>query len=105
MQTGWKWLDNHYYYFASNGAMKTGWFQDNGRKYYLDTENGQMATGLYKVDDQSYYFDANGAMRTGWIALMINGKQVYYYFHNNGSMAKNTTIDGFRVNELGQWVQ
>ena len=100
MQTGWKWLDNHYYYFASNGAMKIGWFQDNGRKYYLDTENGQMATGLYKVDDQSYYFDANGAMQTGW--KQLNGN--WYYFQTNGSLLRNgTSPDGYKLNADGIW--
>ena len=128
------WLDwnGHWYHFNGQGEMEKGWFKNAyGYWYYLDPLNGDaktgwrlinniwyyfvpenstlqctmLANGIFQIGAESYYFDANGAMRTGWIALMINGKQVYYYFHNNGSMAKNTTIDGFRVNELGQWVQ
>ena len=49
MQTGWKWFDNHYRYFESIGAMKTGWIKDKGVWYYLNPEDGIMLVGLHKV--------------------------------------------------------
>ncbi len=64
-----------------------------------------LSNGIFQIGKESYYFDEKGAMRTGWVGLTINGKQVYYYFYNNGSMARNTTVDSFRINEQGQWVQ
>ena len=128
------WIDwnGRWYHFNGQGEMETGWFKNAyGNWFYLDKVNGDAKTGwqlidnvwyyflpdsgdrqcmmlsngIFKIGQESYYFDAAGAMRTGWVALTINGKQVYYYFHNNGSMAKNTTIDSFRINEQGQWVQ
>ena len=128
------WIDwnGRWYHFNGQGEMETGWFKNAyGNWFYLDKVNGDAKTGwqlidnvwyyflpdsgdrqcmmlsngIFKIGQESYYFDAAGAMRTGWVALTINGKQVYYYFHNNGSMAKNTMIDSFRINEQGQWVQ
>ena len=63
-----------------------------------------LSGGIFPIGQESYYFDGSGAMRTGWIGVMVNGKQIYYYFRENGAMAKNTTINGFRLNEQGQWV-
>ena len=61
-----KWFDNHYRYFESNGAMKTGWIKDKGVWYYLNPEDGIMLVGLHKVNGDHYYFDESGAMQTGW---------------------------------------
>ena len=100
MQTGWKWFDNHYSYFTSSGAMKIGWLKENRLWYYLDTETGQMVTGIHKVNDETYYFDANGAMQTGW--KQLDGK--WYYFQADGSLLRNgTTPDGYKVNAEGVW--
>ena len=100
MQTGWKWFDNHYRYFESNGAMKTGWIKYKGVWYYLNPEDGIMLVGLHKVNGDHYYFDESGAMQTGW--KQIDGN--WYYFQADGSLLKNaTTPDGYKVNEEGIW--
>jgi hypothetical protein len=39
---GWKEIDGEWYYFNSNGYMKTGWLNDNGTWYYL-YNSGAMA--------------------------------------------------------------
>ena len=58
MQTGWLLDGSTWYYLQSNGAMKTGWFQDtDGRWYYLNA-NGSMAVNT-SVD--GYKLGANGA--------------------------------------------
>ncbi|MGG7153003.1 N-acetylmuramoyl-L-alanine amidase family protein, partial [Clostridium neonatale] len=64
----------------SNGAMKTGWLNDNGTWYYLQS---------------------NGAMKTGW----LNDNGTWYYLQSNGAMAKNTTIDGYRLGSNGAWIR
>ena len=38
--------------------------------------------------------------RNQWI--QSNGK--WYYVLSNGKMAKNTVIDGYQLNENGEWV-
>ena len=127
------WLDwnGHWYHFNGQGEMETGWFKSTyGNWFYLDPTNGDAKTGwrlinnvwyyftpeqgdrqcimlsggIFPIGQESYYFDGSGAMRTGWIGVMVNGKQIYYYFRESGAMVKNTTINGFRLNEQGQWV-
>ena len=45
MQTGWKWIDGKYRYYAKSGALKKGWLKDENKWYYLNPENGEMVTG------------------------------------------------------------
>lgn len=52
--TGWKLINNKWYFIDNNGIMKTGCLQSNSNWYYLD-ENGEMAVDTitpdgYKVD-------------------------------------------------------
>ena len=53
-----------YYYLDSNGAMQTGWFQDNRKWYYL-SDDGSMQTGWLTLGGSTYYFDGDGSMHTG----------------------------------------
>jgi len=128
----WVEWNGHWYHFNGQAEMETGWFKNSyGDWYYLDPVNGDMKTGWRLIDQkwyylrpekdgrcgamlsngimqigkEQYYFDNSGAMRTGWISLQENGNTVYYYFREDGAMAKNTTISGFRLNERGQWVK
>ena len=112
METGWfkNAYGNWFYLEPGNGDAKTGWRLINNIWYYFIPESGDrqcsmVSNGIFQIGQESYYFDGTGAMRTGWIAVHVNGKQTYYYFKDNGAMAKNTTINGFRVNERGEWVQ
>ena len=112
METGWfkSAYGNWFYLEPGNGDAKTGWKLINNIWYYFIPDAGDrqcmmVSSGIFQIGQESYYFDASGAMRTGWIAINVNGKQIYYYFKDNGAMAKNTTINGFRVNERGEWVQ
>lgn len=91
-----------WYYLQINGMMKTGWLQDtNGSWYYLQTD-GAMKTGWLKdTDGRWYYLQSNGAMKTGWLKD-INGK--WYYLKTNGSMAVNEVINGYKVNNNGEWI-
>ncbi|SBO89165.1 hypothetical protein SP20007_1997 [Streptococcus pneumoniae] len=59
--------------------MVTGWLQNNGSWYYLNA-NGSMATDWVKDGDTWYYLEASGAL------------------------AVNTTVDSYRVNANGEWV-
>ena len=82
--------------FDSNGFMVTGWYTDaEGYTYYLhavsDNTLGHMYTGWHWIDDngdgiaECYYFDP------------VSGGP-------EGKLLKGvTTLDGYTVNEKGQW--
>ena len=60
----------------------------------------QDASGWwYRNDDGTY--PAGGWQ---WIDGNGDGTAECYYFYYDGYMAYNTTIDGYHVNEAGQWV-
>ena len=54
---GWRHIDGKWYYFDSQGYMKTGWLLDGGKWYYLNT-NGDMAVNTV-IDN--YTIGSDGA--------------------------------------------
>lgn len=85
-----------WFYFGADGVMKTGWFTDsNGDTYYLnplsDGTLGRMLTGWNWIDA-----DGDGKRECYYFETESNGKR--------GKLYKNTTINGFKVNAKGQWV-
>ena len=94
-------IGNSWYYFASSGAMQTGWLAHGKSWYYLDgagkmmtgfitvgkasyymLSSGQMATGWQKIGNYWYYFAGSGAMQTGWLAH----SKSWYYLDGTGKM-------------------
>ncbi|AME09645.1 hypothetical protein AXE85_05520 [Gemella sp. oral taxon 928] len=66
-----------YYYDPVNGDEKLGWQKIDGKWYFFSYGNGNALTGLQFIDDTEYYFDpVNGDMKTGWIK--IEGKWRYF---------------------------
>ena len=91
-----------WYYLQINGIMKTGWLQDIDRNWYYLEANGAMKTGWLKdTDGRWYYLQTNGAMKIGWFKD-TNGR--WYYLKPNGSMAINEVINGYKVNNNGEWI-
>lgn len=63
--TGWKLINNKWYFMNNNGIMQKGWVQSSGNWYYL-YDNGEMASDTitpdgYKVD-QSGKWDLGNAI-------------------------------------------
>ena len=64
---GWyylEWQDRmDWYYFNAEGYLISGWYEENGNKYYLhelhDGTFGHMYLGWNKIGDQWYYFNDN----------------------------------------------
>lgn len=79
--TGWKKLNNYWYYFDAYGTMKTGWVKYNGQWYYM-LEDGRMKTGWVSYKGDWYYTRADGTMATGWVKV----KDYWYYFNDYGIM-------------------
>lgn len=75
-------IDQQWYNFAQNGAMRTGWFQRGSSWFYLK-QSGAMALGWQQIDGKWYYFSlSDGAMLTN-----------------------SATPDGWWVGADGVWVQ
>lgn len=81
-------------------APTTGWKQENAMWYFYNTD-GSMATGWVQVNGSGYYLNSNGSMKANqW--FQVGGK--WYYVNASGELAVNTSIDGYRVNDNGEWV-
>ena len=57
-----------------------------------------MQTGWLKLEDKTYYLDSTGAMAVGWYQMSPG---VWYYFYQDGSMARETEIDGYVLGSDG----
>ena len=103
--TNWQVIDGYHYFFNSQGAMQKGWINQAGRWYYLNTIQsnleGAMLKGLFTRNGKTYYTGEDGVMKTGW--QQVDG--YWRFFHQDGTMAVNSVIDGYQINEDGVWVQ
>ena len=97
--TGWVNDKGTWYYLNAEGVMQKWWVKDNGTWYYLNG-SGAMQTGWVQLDGTWYYLNGSGAMVTGWFE--VSGK--WYYAYESGALAVSTTVDGYNVNENGEWV-
>ena len=98
-------IGNATYFFASDGAMRTGWIKQeegwyysdttssigwkyiNGSWYYLDALDeeypGRMAESCRRnIGGAIYFFSESGAMRSGWIKT----EEGWYYASGSGAM-------------------
>jgi len=75
-----------------------GWNQnDSGQWQYINVD-GKAATGWLNVESAKYYFTTDGVMISAkW--LQIESK--WYYFQADGSLAVNTKIGEYEVDENG----
>lgn len=99
---GWRKIDGSWYFFGSNGYMKTGWVNDNGSWYYL-SNSGAMKTGWINDNNSWYFLNASGAMQKGW----INDNGTWYYTNESGVMQTGfLTLDNntYYLNESGAMV-
>lgn len=103
--TNWQVIDGYYYYFNSQGGMQKGWINQADRWYYLNTIQGNLEGAMLKGwitrDGKTYFTDDDGIMVTGW--KKVDG--YWRYFNQDGTMAVNTVVEGYQINEDGVWEQ
>ena len=84
--SGWRYINNNWYYVGVDGDYLTGWNQlvwgDDLDCYYFD-EEGRMLTGWLNQDNDRYYLKSDGKMATGW----LSEKDDWYYLKSSGEMA------------------
>lgn len=76
-------------------SVNADWKQDNRGWWY--SQGSSYVTNWEKIDGQWYYFDSNGYMKTGW----VNDNGSWYYLYGDGTMAHDTTIEGYYLNSSG----
>ena len=94
-------IDGILYTFNKNGVMqkKKGWGEYQGNKYYFNPETGFPYKGWVTFGSTHYYADNRGIMVKGW--YYISG-YYYYFYPDTCVMARNTTIDGYKIGADGR---
>ena len=98
---GWRKHDGKWFYIRANGIARIGWAKIGSDYYYLDkTKGGRRLYGPSPVGSKRYFFDSEGRRATtrGWKTYKGN----YYYSYSDGTMAVNTTVNGFAVDKYGK---
>ena len=105
-RSGWRVIGPYYYYINDDGSARTGWLHENGHLYYLNELDKSlqcaMLTGWFERDGKTYYTNSRGEMVEGW--WEIDGSY-YYFMPGDGSMARDTRIDGMYLGTDGVWVR
>ena len=100
-KAGWKQKGSSWFYLRENGRARYGWMTlENNSIFYLDkAEGGKMVSGPARVNGKLYFFDEEGRRATtkGW--KKYDGD--FYYTYENGTVAVNTWVNGFEVDENG----
>ena len=75
---------------------KTKQVMVNSNDLYLFGPDGKLInkTGLFTYNGNTYYGLGGGAIKTGWAAI---GNKAMYFYPNNGTLAKNTTIGYLKI--------
>lgn len=89
-----------WYYYDKNGKLVTGWFKDGGNEWYYADEDGKLVRGWFNDGgNDGRYSGDDGKLHSDWLKVNDN----WYYFDRNGSIAKNTIIDGRYIGLDGRW--
>lgn len=83
-------------YTFENGVSHTGYITVDGKKIYY--VNGTVANGFADISGDTYHFD-DGIITYGWCYA---GDGYYHLDRTTGILAKNTTVDGIRVDKNGK---
>ncbi|MFZ7101504.1 MAG: GLUG motif-containing protein [Peptococcaceae bacterium] len=94
--TGTQTINSVKYFFGTDGTLKTGWVKDGGNWRYYSGD--KAIVGWLNISDKRYYYTKDGLMVYGkW--FQIDG--IWYYFYADGSLARNTKVDGYDVDGNG----
>lgn len=79
----------HYVRMGKNGVLVTGWYTQNGERYYYDEETAYSASGLTKIGEDTYYFEDTGRAYTDDVVPV---EQKLYYFDKEGKLAESVDL-------------
>ena len=84
VKTGWKKIDDKWYYYDSNSVLqKSKWINTNSKWYYVG-KTGEMQTSKWiNAKNKWYYVGKTGEMQT---SKWINVNSKWYYVGKTGEM-------------------
>ncbi len=83
---------------TNNSENKSSQNIQTGGSWQYKKADGTIATGWTCIRSEWYYFDSTGSMKTGW---MQDSSGKWYYLRESGVMARNDTIDGYKIDSNG----
>ena len=66
--SGWRYINDHWYYMDGTGDMVVGWAEVNGAAYHLSA-SGAMDTGWVLINGEWYWLAPSGARQLGWLYI------------------------------------
>ena len=99
-KTGWQSVEGNWYLYDISGKITTGWHVVNNSNWYYFNDEGIMQKGWLQLNGKTYYLSNSGIMKKGWVK--IDNK--WYCFNQSGEKQINITIDGYILNENGEWI-
>lgn len=57
----WALINDEWYHFDEKGYVQSGWYEENGIRYWLNETGKMLRNTDYMVDGMNYHFDENGA--------------------------------------------
>ena len=80
-------------YYGSDGKLRVGWQNVNGKRYYFEQSSGKSVRWSQWIDGSLYYFNTDSEMVTGWVTWKADGSKSY--FDGNGrALMEWQTIGG-----------
>jgi len=95
-------IDETKYSFDREGRLQTEmWVYEKEGRYYIDGTGARCRNGFFFIGIDTYYAEDGFVVTGNWVE--IDG--YFYYFYEDGHMAKNTFVGDDEVDYLGHLVE
>ena len=97
-------IDDHRYFFNKKGELVTGWAEGNFYWYYSDSDGALYQDKWLQYKGSWYYFGISGDMYQDWYCASINGK--LYSFDQDGKCINPSgkgVYEVYRASQGSKW--
>lgn len=107
MITGWRNVSsngatNWYYYNASGAMVIDDWALVGGVWYYMGADGIMYRGGQYPIAGKTYCFNDSGAMMTGWVNAGSANAPVWYFYGPSGAMLIDAWVGDYWLGADGK---
>lgn len=99
LKSGWFTENGKKYYRKSDGTLAKGWTTISGKTYYFGKTTAKLYTGWATIGGNKYYLGTDGARRTGWTTI---GSYKYYFGKTTGKLYTGWSTIGGKTYYLGK---